>query len=276
MKTERIFGIFAHPDDESILAGGTLAACAAAGVEVVLISVTSGELGLFAGQDLAAGETVGMRRESELREAARALGASEAFSLGRPDGELVWDPPGEIEAELANRIAWWRPQAVITFGPEGLYWHPDHIAVHNFTLKAVESAARGGFAPQVYYATFPIGRMKRLASAMKARGLSTELWGLDPEDFGAPEEEITTVLDVRGFLSQKLRALRCHSSQFADDNLFTNLPAELAQDFLGYEYFMKSGAVDGTDDWLSIVLSRTSSQAAAHTQPYSVQIGGGF
>lgn len=274
MTTDRVFGIFAHPDDESILAGGTLAACAAAGIEVILISVTSGELGPFVGPSLAAGETLAMRREQELRAAARALGASEVYSLGRPDGELAWACPGEIETQLANRIGWWRPRAVITFGPEGLYWHPDHIAVHHFTRKAVEATARGGYAPQVYYATFPFGRMKQLVAAARERGLSTDLWGLAPDDFGAPEEEITTIVDVRRFLGKKLQALRCHRSQFGADNLFNSLTPDLAEEFLGYEYLVRSASADGAGDWLAEALSRSSAEERVKAHLYPIRVGG--
>src|SRR5713101_5246819 len=98
-----IVGIFAHPDDESIVAGGTLAACAAAGYDVAILSVTRGEQGPIAHPELATQQTLGAVREAELRAAASALGLAEgaADCLGYPDGELEWTDPAPIIDDIA-------------------------------------------------------------------------------------------------------------------------------------------------------------------------------
>src|SRR5207253_7616462 len=101
---ERVVGIFAHPDDESILAGGTLAACAAAGAEVIILSMTRGEQGPIANPELATPETLGAVRETELRSAGRALGVPTIECLDYPDGELESADANEVVADLAQRL----------------------------------------------------------------------------------------------------------------------------------------------------------------------------
>ncbi len=253
MSGQSVLGIFAHPDDESLVAGGTLAACANAGLDVVLVCATRGEEGPIASASLGSRATLGAVREAELEAAARALGARAVECLGYPDGGVEWaDPPGLV-ADLQRLVRRWRPAAVITFGPEGLYWHPDHVAVHGCTVAALDGLAAEGIAPWVYYATWPQGWMMELVAALADRGLKADLWGLHPEDFGAPPASITTIRDVNPFLAAKLQALRSHASQFAPDHLFQVLPKELAAEFLGREYFVRARPQDATNDWLTEV-----------------------
>jgi LmbE family N-acetylglucosaminyl deacetylase len=177
--------VFAHPDDESLLAGGTLAACAKAGLDVGLLSLTRGELGEIADPALATRDNLAAVRAGELEAAGRALGASWTECLDFPDGSLEWAPASEVREAIAHRIADHRPRAVITFASEGLYWHPDHLATHRL---AVEAAAGGPDPAWVYGATWPLGLAERLVSEVGARGLAAELWGLEPTAFGAEEE----------------------------------------------------------------------------------------
>jgi len=257
MSAGRVVGIFAHPDDESILAGGTLAACAAAGLEVVIVCLTRGEAGPIAHPDLATRQTLGAVREAELRAAADALGVQAVECLGYPDGGLPWVEAGKVEADLARRLRHWRPEAVMTFGPEGLYGHPDHVAVYRRTMAVVDALAgkpddrNGPWRPWVYQATWPQGRMAELVSAVAARGLPAHLWGLHPDDFGAPPSLITTVLDVRRFVGPKLRALRSHRTQLAPEHLFGVVPEDLAAEFLGREYFVRVRPLATPGDWLA-------------------------
>jgi len=260
MSGERILAIFAHPDDESIVAGGTLAACAAAGLDVVIVCMTRGEQGSIAHRDLATRETLGSLREAELRAAASALGVKSVECLGYPDGELEWVHMVKLETDIRQAIQRWRPDAVVTFGREGLYWHPDHIAIHKATMAVLDSMTDDGFSPWVYHATFPKGRMAELVSVMAGRGLATNLWNLDADDFGVRPSLITTVVDVRRFLAPKLRALRNHRSQLATDNLFQVVPDDLAREFLGYEYFVRARPLDVTSDRLTNIVSRQPEQ----------------
>jgi LmbE family N-acetylglucosaminyl deacetylase len=252
MTTGRLLAVFAHPDDECILAGGTLAACAAAGREVIVVSATRGEQGPIAHPSLATRESLGAVRERELRAAADALGLAAVECLDYPDGQLKWLDPVRIQEDLARRLRHLRPDAVITFGPEGLYWHGDHVAIHRFMMAALDSLSGEGSAPWVYHATWPEGRMRALVSALAERGVAADLWGLHPEQFGAPVGSITTVLDVRPFLASKLRALRCHRTQLPPDHLFHVIPDDLAEEFLGGEYFVRARPSDPASerDWL--------------------------
>ena len=254
MTSDRVLAIFAHPDDESIVAGGTLAACAATGIDTIILCVTRGEQGPIAHPDLATRETLGAVREAELRAAARALNVATVDCRGYADGELGWSKKTELKADIRHALERWRPDAVITFGPEGLYWHPDHIAVHDFTMAVLDSMTDDGFSPWVYHATYPKGRMAALVSAMASRGLATNLWNLDPDAFGVRPGSITTVVDIRAFLAPKLRALRSHRSQLATDHLLQVMPDDIAAEFLGHEYFVRVRPRDATGDWLANVI----------------------
>ena len=125
-----LLAIFAHPDDESLAAGGLLAWCAARGARVSLLCLSSGEAGK-AGIISDLGEV----RGRELREAAAALGLTEVALLHHADGMLPWLEPGALERDVRAAIVASRPEVVVTFGEDGLYWHPDHIAVHDATRR---------------------------------------------------------------------------------------------------------------------------------------------
>jgi LmbE family N-acetylglucosaminyl deacetylase len=233
-----VLAAFAHPDDESLLAGGTLAGCAAAGAGVVLVCATRGELGGSSSRRVPTPEVLGAVRERELRAAGRALGAIAVEGLGFPDGGLAWVDRSAIEAELVATLRRWRPQLVLTFGPEGLYWHPDHIAVHELVGAALDTVANEGLLPRLDYATWPEGWMSEMVAAVGSRGLPTDFFGLSPEAFGAPAASITTVRDVRPFLATKLRALRSHRSQLRACRLLQEIPEDVAEEFLGREFFV--------------------------------------
>jgi LmbE family N-acetylglucosaminyl deacetylase len=254
MTRGRLLAVFAHPDDESLVAGGTLAACAAAGVEVSVVAVTHGEEGPIADPGLATRETLGAVRAGELRAAAEALGVSAAECLDYHDAGLHWSEPGQLRDDLVRRVRDCRPDAVVTFGPEGLYWHPDHVAVHRAATAALGVLAAEGLAPCVYYATWPNGLAESLVLAAAGRGRPTDLWGLSPGCFGAPAETITNVVDVRPFLAAKLRALRSHRTQFHRAHLLLSLPDDLAHEFLGREYFVRPRPCDTATDWLAAVV----------------------
>jgi LmbE family N-acetylglucosaminyl deacetylase len=257
MTGDGVLAVFAHPDDESLLAGGTLAACATAGLDVGLLSLTRGELGEIADPALATRDDLGAVRAGELEAAGRALGASWTECLDFPDGSLEWAPAKEVREAIAHRIADHRPRAVITFASEGLYWHPDHLATHRL---AVEATAGGPDPPWVYGATWPLGLAERLVSEVGARGLAAELWGLEPTAFGAEEETIATVLDVSPFLAAKLAALRMHRTQLGSEHLLSTLPDEVAARLLAREYFVRLQSPGESPDWLPEVTHLPTSE----------------
>jgi LmbE family N-acetylglucosaminyl deacetylase len=251
-----VLAIFAHPDDESIVTGGTLKACSESGLETIVISLTRGEQGFISHPNLATLETLGIVRESELHAACEKLGVTAVECFDYPDGSLAWVDAKEIENVLSERIEHWQPEIIITFGSEGLYWHPDHIAVHELTKVAVSSLQKEGFSSSIYYATFPEDHMTRLAQRLKSRGLNFSAWGLNPNAFGVPSSTITTCLDVRQFLDAKLGALNCHRTQFAKDNLFASLPRDLTEEFLGWEFFVKANTSNKDQDRLAEIMGK--------------------
>ena len=197
-----VLAVVAHPDDETLIAGGVLARCAQNGVPARVLCLTRGELG--GGEDPQ--RTAGLR-EQELARATAELGA-EAECLRHPDGELPWADVDAVADEVAARIEAQRPDVVVTFGEDGLYHHPDHVATNAIVLEA----ARRCGDPAVACAVWPAGHMTALVA-----------------------------VDVRPQLGRKLRALRCHASQFGTGHLLFDLPSDLAGEYLGWEFFEPGG-----------------------------------
>lgn len=168
----RLLGVFAHPDDETFCAGGTLARYAAAGAEVMVVSATRGEAGQIRDAQAATRRTLGLVRERELREACARLGVQRALCLDYFDGTLK-----DLDQELLARrvvqvIRTFRPDVVITFGEDGAYGHPDHVAISRATTAACRRAGDAsdlpeqraeGLAPHapsvLYHSQFPRSRM---------------------------------------------------------------------------------------------------------------------
>src|SRR3954454_796421 len=138
----RLMAILAHPDDESMAIGGTLARYAAEGADVTLITATLGQRGWPANPaDYPGQDALGRRREGELLSAARVLGLSEVVTLDYIDGDLDQTDPEQIACDLVAHIRRVRPDVVLTWGPDGGYGHPDHIAIGEFATAAVIRAA---------------------------------------------------------------------------------------------------------------------------------------
>jgi LmbE family N-acetylglucosaminyl deacetylase len=241
--------IGAHPDDEVLLAGGTLAACAAAGLDAGVVCLTRGEQGPIADPTLATRATLGTVRLGELRAACAELGATLVKCWRRSDGSLQWSDRSAIVRQLAEVLQRLRPEAVITFGEDGLYHHPDHVATHEFVRRAVKRLAE---PPALYRSVWPSPMMQELGSELRRRGLSDDLWGLEPEDFGTDDLEGSFAIDVRAFTDRKLEALRAHRTQLSDQHALTMLGPELVERFLGTEWF---APVNGSSDWLRRALA---------------------
>lgn len=155
----------------------------------MLLCVTRGEQGPISSVDLATRHTLGSVREAELRAAARVLGVGEMDCLEYPDGELSSIDPTRIQDDISRTIVRWRPDAVVTFGPEGLYGHPDHVAVNRLTRGALDGLAADVGSPWLYYATWPVGWLDELVAALAARGLPADLWGHHPDSVNRPPRQ---------------------------------------------------------------------------------------
>src|SRR5262249_909061 len=148
--TRRLMAVLAHPDDESLGMGGTLAKYASEGVEVFLLTATRGEGGRFRGRRPGEPEHPGRPalaavREAELRAAAAALGLRDVTLLDYADQHLDRADPREAAGRIATELRRIRPDVVLTFGPDGAYGHPDHIAISQFTTAAIVAAANPAF-----------------------------------------------------------------------------------------------------------------------------------
>ena len=133
----RLLVVTAHPDDESMGFGGTLAKYAAEGVETYLVTATRGERGRYGSHGRAVSrEEVGRAREAELVAAAGILGIREVTILGYADGAVDQTNTSKAIREIAWHIRRIRPGVVVTFGPDGAYGHPDHIAISQLDRKS--------------------------------------------------------------------------------------------------------------------------------------------
>jgi len=231
-----VVAVGAHPDDESLIAGGTLALAARAGAEIGAVSLTRGEQGPIADPELATQCTLGEAREAELGAAGEALGTSWTACLHHPDGELSWADHHHAADELAALLEPHRPDIVLTFGRDGLYGHPDHIATWRIVGMALDRLeSRMTRSACLYETVWPSGLVSALVAAAQERGLPAGLWGLDPAAFGSPDAVATLVVDVRSTLDRKLIALRAHRTQLDCDHLLAALPKNLAERFLHQE-----------------------------------------
>ncbi|MCZ2150174.1 MAG: PIG-L family deacetylase [Bryobacterales bacterium] len=144
--TFKLLAVLAHPDDESLGFGGTLAKYAAENIETYLVTATRGERGRFGAAGKSANiEEVGRVREMELRAAAAVLGIREVSVLGYPDGGVDQVDSRTAIPDILRHIRRIRPDVVVTFGPEGAYGHPDHIAISQFTTAAALCAADASY-----------------------------------------------------------------------------------------------------------------------------------
>ena len=250
----------AHPDDEAIACGGTMAQAAAAGHRVVLVTATAGECGEVADGVLAPGETLGERRRKELEEAAAILGVARVEILGYRDSGMIgtpenedpdcfWQTPvDEAAAKLARILCEERPDAFTVYDDHGNYGHPDHIQVHRVGVRAAEMAPVG----RVYEATINRDHFRRLMARAKELGFGDVNDLPDMEDIGEhmglPEEMLTTAVDVSAHLDAKRRAMAAHASQIAETSFFLSMPPAAFAAAFGTEWYRLRGAPPGLRD----------------------------
>ncbi len=246
----------AHPDDEAIATGGTMAKAAAAGHRVVLVVATRGEHGEVPDGYLDPGEELGRRRVRETLAAAEILGVSRVEFLGYVDSGMMGTPendgPGcfwraDVE-EAATRLGAIlddeQADVVTAYDENGAYGHPDHIQVHRVGLRAAELAG----TPKVYMNTINRDHLLRVMAAAVEQGeqLPGDIDPADLENLGVPEERITTGVDVTAFLDVKRRAMAAHGSQISETSFFLAMPREHFEVGFGREWYVLVGAPPGT------------------------------
>ncbi len=220
----KLMCVLAHPDDESLGNGGILAKYAAEGVETYLVTATRGERGWFGDESEYPGlEVLGKIREAELLAAARMLGIRRVDFLDYVDGDLDEAPPGEAIAKIVGYVRQVRPNVVITFGPDGAYGHPDHIAICQFTTAALVEAAN---ATSLYHPDLPPHTVSKLYYMAPTHQLGVayqavfgdvvmHVDGVERRVVGWPEWVITTRVDTKGYRQAVWEAILCHESQLA-------------------------------------------------------------
>lgn len=218
----KLMMVLAHPDDESLGNGGTLAKYAAEGVKTYLVMATRGEKGWFSDPaDYPGAEELGRIREGELRSAAGVLGLEEVSFLDYVDGEFDKADPDEVIGQIAAHIRRVRPQVVVTFDQNGLYGHPDHIAICQFTTAAVAAAADPTFADPDDHPDHSVSKLYYMAWTQedvdlyhKAFGdLVMEIDGGERRSFPWPEWSITTRIDAADHWRTAWEAISHHRTQ---------------------------------------------------------------
>ena len=256
--------VHAHPDDESIETGATMAKYAAMGAQVTLVTCTLGEMGEVIPAELAhlaadAGGGLGQHRIGELASACAALGVPDHRFLGgagrwRDSGMMgtpANDEPGcfwradvdEAARELLAIITEVRPQVLVTYDARGFYGHPDHIQAHRVSWRAFELA--GGLISKFYATAIPKSVLAEAMALMAGDSHGGQVGGidfsrvqsLDELPFGADDDDVSTQIDATEYLDAKIAAMRAHATQIAVDSPFFALSDLVGRKALGVEYF---------------------------------------
>jgi len=270
----RLLLVHAHPDDETIATGATMAKYAAEGALVTLVTCTLGEEGeilLPDLEDLAADRTdgLGQHRIGELAAAMEALGVRDHRFLGGPgryrDSGMMGTPQNDrtdcfwradldvAVADLVRVIREVRPQVLITYDDHGGYGHPDHIQANRVATVARERAAQASSWPElgepwqiakIYHSAVPTSVLQAGIDHLRASGES-DFFGVESAadlPFGVPDEVVTTEIDAREQLEAKVAAMRSHATQIAVDGPFFALSNNVGQKAFGIEHYV---LVDG-------------------------------
>ena len=240
--------VHAHPDDESIGTGATMAKYAAEGARVTLVTCTLGEMGEIIPPDLRhlLADELGQHRIVELERACAALGVTDhrflggagrfrdSGMMGLPDNDdprCFWQADvSEAATLLASIIDEVAASVIVTYDANGFYGHPDHIQAHRVALRAAEMSA----SPGKCYAT----AMPRSVLAA-ASELPPDSWFMRASDLSAsvPDSQVTTAIDAEKYLSAKLDAMRAHETQITVDGEYYALSNEIGQRALATEYY---------------------------------------
>ncbi|MEU4640260.1 N-acetyl-1-D-myo-inositol-2-amino-2-deoxy-alpha-D-glucopyranoside deacetylase [Micromonospora sp. NPDC023814] len=257
----RLLLVHAHPDDESIGTGSTMAHYAAAGAHVTLVTCTLGEEGEIhvpALAQLAAAEAdqLGGWRIAELNAACAALGVTDHRFLGgagryRDSGMMglatnehpraFWQADlDEAAGHLVEIMREVRPQVVVTYDGNGFYGHPDHIQAHRVTMRAVELARAEGLAPaKVYWTAMP---QSVLEAGMEhfAGSSDNPFAGIDQATelpFCTPDAQIAARIDATDQHAAKEAAMRAHATQIPDSSWLYSIAGNFGSEFMGVEYY---------------------------------------
>ncbi|MFR9776733.1 N-acetyl-1-D-myo-inositol-2-amino-2-deoxy-alpha-D-glucopyranoside deacetylase [Micromonospora sp. MS34] len=257
----RLLLVHAHPDDESIGTGSTMAHYAASGAHVTLVTCTLGEEGEIHVPELAQlaaaeADQLGGYRIGELAAACAALGVTDHRFLGgagryRDSGMMglatnehpraFWQADlDEAAGHLVEIIREIRPQVLVTYDPNGFYGHPDHIQAHRVAMRAVELADAGGIAPaKVYWTAMPRSVLEAGLNHF-VESSDNPFAGIDSVDelpFGTPDPEIAARIDATEQHAAKEAAMRAHATQIPATSWLYSIAGNFGAEFMGVEYF---------------------------------------
>jgi LmbE family N-acetylglucosaminyl deacetylase len=261
LRGHTVLVLHAHPDDEAIFTGGTMALLAAAGWRVVLVLATAGEQGessALVGPEV----PLAVRRMGETAQAAECLGAQRVEFLGyhdsgvdgagrsRPVGAFADAPVAEAAARLAGILAEEQARALVSYDARGIYGHVDHVQVHRVGLAAAEAAA----VSTVYEATvdreylhFVETHLVVEATVATQPERTTAGLGLAAAALGLSTVEVDCTVDVRPVLPVKRRAMAAHASQIPESSSAMRLPDAGFAAVYGYEWYARRGPVGPID-----------------------------
>ena len=258
---KRLLLVHAHPDDETINNGVTMAKYAALGAQVTLVTCTRGEEGEVLVNELAnlasdKDDKLGEHREIELKDAMNELGIKDFRFLGAPskkwrDSGMMGTPANdrddvfwqadldEASNELVKIILEIKPQVLITYDEFGGYGHPDHIKAHRVAMRAAELAANQGWqVNKIYWNTMPRSVIQMGIEKMKEVG--SDFFGAESADdlpFAKPDELVSTVVNAPEYVPAKLAAMKAHATQISVDGPFFALSNNLGLSVWGDEYY---------------------------------------
>ena len=259
--SKRLLLVHAHPDDETINNGVTMAKYAKDGAQVTLVTCTRGEEGEVLVAELSnlasdKDDKLGQHREIELKDAMAHLGISDFRFLGAPNKkwrdsgmmgtpqndrkDVFWQSDLEEAAnELVKIILEIKPQVLITYDEFGGYGHPDHIKAHRVAMRAAEIAEINGWKiEKIYWNTMPRSVIQMGIEKMKEVG--SDFFGAESADdlpFAKPDELVTSVVHASEYVPQKLAAMKAHATQIAVDGPFFALSNNLGLSVWGDEYY---------------------------------------
>ena len=242
----RMVVFFAHPDDESFGFAGSLAMLSDLGADLTYICATRGEVGEILVDGLTTPAELGPYREGELRRALDIIGVQDLRLLGYRDSGMDGTPENtdprafvnQDVATVADRVSdilvEKKPDVVLTYGPDGIYGHPDHKMVNTTGEPAIARAAEKGYqVPNLYFSSASRERVIKMAERP-----GNPFANMPPEmlaTFGTPSAEISTWIDTRSVTGRKLDAIRAHRTQVGENGPFADIDPDMREMWLSIE-----------------------------------------